>query len=346
MSAHDSDVLQVDATPPPPTRRRWLPAVLVALALAVAVVATLLLGPGGGDDAGGAADPAATAGPDEGDAAAEQPAGAERDPALGVGPFSGRPTEPPGDGETIGTPVAYVAATTDGYRLYREFRDVPDVGGRVASAVSAMTSMEPVDPDYFTPWTPASRVEATTGPTEIHVDLSADAFGAQIDEELAERAVQQLVSTALAAAVADDPARPVVPVRVTVDGGPYTAWGVVPLGEPLEESRSPADVLGPVWLTFPGQGAVVPAGPLRVSGLASAPDGVLRWQVRHSDGTVVDEGPSIAGGPADALNAFGFTSRPLEPGDYTVTVWQPEDTSPGSSGGTRLFADSKAITVR
>jgi hypothetical protein len=74
-------------------------------------------------------------------------------------PTSAPTTSAPQEGSIDGIPVYWIGETGGAPRLFREFRTVPDTGGPVDSAVTAMTAMQPVDPDYLTPWRPASRVD-------------------------------------------------------------------------------------------------------------------------------------------------------------------------------------------
>jgi len=93
-----------------------------------------------------------------------------------------------------------------------------------------MTSLKPLDPDYMTPWRPASRVTVSQKGDAITVDLSSDAFSnTQVGSELADRAVQQLIYTATAAAL--KAGTPATTVKITVDGAAIDVWGVVRLGD-------------------------------------------------------------------------------------------------------------------
>ena len=98
-------------------------------------------------------------------------------------------------------PICWVGESRRSFALYWEFREVPDTAGPISSAVPAMTRLQPLNPDYMTPWRPASRVTASQTGDAITVDLSSDAFAnAQVGSKLAGRAGQQLVYTVAAAA--------------------------------------------------------------------------------------------------------------------------------------------------
>lgn len=331
--------------------RRWAPWAAGAAAAAV-VAAVAGIGVLGGDDAvPPAAGPTATApptgataGPTASDPSTGDPSAV--DPATGVPPTddlsgtdgpTGAPSEPGAGGTISSVPVYWVGATATTFKLYREFREVPDVGGRVASAVAAMTRLDPLDPDYTSPWSPASSVEASVDGDAVAVDLSADAFAEGVGSELAALAVQQLVYTATAAAQVPGP------VTVTVDGEPYDAWGAVALGEPVQ--RAPMlDVQATTWLLSPQQGSTVAAGPVLFRGYGTAFEGTVEWEVRAVDGEVVAEG-FATGGSMGVFGEFAFTAV-LAPGSYTVEVWQPDVSGGESPEGPRMFPDSKDFTVR
>ena len=91
----------------------------------------------------------------------------------------------------------WIGETGGAPRLFREFRTVPDRGGPIASALYAMTQVQPLDTDYTTRGSPASRITTTRSGSSLTVDLSADAVSAtDVGSEVAQRAVQQLVYTA------------------------------------------------------------------------------------------------------------------------------------------------------
>ena len=257
-------------------------------------------------------------------------------------PPTGAPTTgPPGQGSIDGTPVYWIGETGGAPRLFREFRTVPDTGGPVDSAVTAMTAMEPLDPDYFSPWGPASRVDVTRQGDALTVDLSADAIsGTDVGSEVAARAVQQLVYTATAAAqVAGTPART---VTILIDGKPSDAWGVVRLGEPI--ARAPqAEVQSHVWVLAPTEGQELPAGPVRFSGFGTSFEANFLWQITRHDGSVVAKGNAMGGTGTGGFGQFAFERR-LPAGEYVITM-STEDPSGGAEGG-GPHVDTKSFSVR
>lgn len=247
-------------------------------------------------------------------------------------------TSAPG-GELSGVPVYWLGSSKASVWLFREFRTVPDVGGEVASAVSAMTALEPQDPDYFTPWSPASRVTASVDGEAIKVDLSADAFaGPGVGSEVAEQAVQQLVWTATAAAQTGGP------VTVTVDGEAYDAWGVMSLGEPME--RDPG-ARAFIWIDTPEEGATYPSDGVDVTGSSSTWEGTVSWDVVADDGRVVGHGFTNGGanGPFDEY-AFDLDMENLAPGGpYTLRLWEDDVSDGESPEGPRMFEQTRTFFV-
>jgi hypothetical protein len=253
-------------------------------------------------------------------------------------PTTAAPSASPGT--LRGLAVYWVAESRSSFALYREFRDVPDVGGPVASAVAAMTRQRPLDPDYTTPWRPASRVTVTQEGSALTVDLSADAIGGtQVGSELAERAVQQLVYTATAAA--QQAGAPASTVRVLVDGRPADAWGAVHLGEPTR--RAPlVDVQGHAWVTNPQEGQRLAAGTVRFEGFGTSFEANFGWKITSSTGALVSRGSATGGTGDGGFGTFAFTAE-LEPGTYVVTV--STDDASGGAEGPGPAVDDKRFTV-
>ncbi len=247
------------------------------------------------------------------------------------------PTTQAPTGELKGVPVYWLGESKANVWLYREFHTVPDVGGAVASAVSAMTSMEPDDPDYSTPWSPASSVTATVEGGAITVDISADAFaGAGVGSQVAERAVQQLVWTATAAAGIGS-----VPVTITVDGGAYDAWGAVSLGEPMSRD---GEARGRIWIDSPTEGQNVNAGTaVKVTGTSMAFEANIHWEVQDESGAIVQE--NFAMGGSQTFENYEFTIEDLEPGTYTLHVYAPDMSDGESPEGLKMHEQTRTFTV-
>lgn len=284
-------------------------------------------------------------------AAALSACGTARDPGtegptLSPAATSGFPAQST-DGVTsssktlTGIPLYWVAESRRSFSLYREFRAVPDTGGPVASAVSAITRLEPLDPDYMTPWRPASRVSVSQVGTAIAVDLSRDAFAnTQVGSELASRALQQLVYTATGAA--QKAGTPASAVTITVDGAAFDAWGVIRLGEPMR--RAPlVDVQAQTWVTSPQEGEELPAGTVTFKGFGTSFEANFLWEVRNGAGAVVAKGFTMGGTGDGGFGEFTFSAQ-LSAGKYSVKV--SADDPSGGAEGPGAAVDDKSFTVR
>ena len=313
-------------------RRPWLPWAGALVAAAVAgIVAGIVLTSDGPDAGQPAATPTVTdtSGPVTAEPTTPPPTTA---PAT---------TAPPAAGTLTGIPVYWVGQPNRDFALFREFRDVPDAGGPIASAVAAMTREKPLDPDYTTPWRPASRVEVSRDGSNVTVDLSADAFAnTNVGSALAELAVQQLVYTATAAAQTGG--TPASTVTVTVDGEPYDAWGTVRLGEPMQRA-SQVEVQSHAWVLSPTQGATVPAGTVTFKGFGTSFEANFVWRIATESGAEVAKGFATGGTGTGGFGEFTFTAD-LAPGSYTVEV--STDDPSGGAEGPGAATDDKAFTVR
>ncbi len=244
-------------------------------------------------------------------------------------------------GKPISVPVYWIAESRRSFALYREFRQVPDTGGAISSAVSAMTRLRPLDPDYMTPWRPASRVAVTQTGDSITVDLSADAFaGTQVGSEVADRAVQQLVYTATAAA--RQAGKPATSVTITVGGRAYDAWGVVQVGKPTQRAPMEA-VQAHVWVTSPQEGEELKAGTVTFKGYGTSFEANFGWEIRKESGAVVAEGFAMGGGGNGTFGELTFTAK-LGAGSYSVKV--STDDPSGGAEGPGAAVDDKSFTVR
>lgn len=253
-------------------------------------------------------------------------------------PTTTSPASPPSDSPTAVTtspsapttdarvPVYWAGDTAAGPLLYREFLPaaVPSgPAGRAIAALQLMLAGRPLDPDYRSLWPPALTVDQVTidGAT-ADVALSGPLTRQHRDADSID--VQQLVHTVTAAQSG------VTEVAVTVNGSPLL---------PSAVGRAPAaEVLAPVWVIDPQQGATV-GRPLRLSGSASVFEAQLRWEVLRDD-TVVRAGGATATLGAPERGTWSVTVRGLPPGQYRVVAF---DVS--LQDGSRQFVDDKSVTL-
>jgi Immunoglobulin-like domain of bacterial spore germination/Sporulation and spore germination len=233
-------------------------------------------------------------------------------------------TAPPAVG-TAALPVYWVGETTRGPRLYREFRQVPvpadpTAEQRVAAAVQFVLAEPALDPDLMSQWPQGLRVASVSRDAGVvTVDL---AYPEGLEFDFTAIDEQQLVHTVTAVL------QETVPVRLSFNGSAR---------EPV--SRAPAaEVQAPVWITSPQEGDVV-GRTFEVSGTAAVFEATLNYEVRRPDGTLVTEGfTNTSEGQAFAPYAFSLT---LEPGTYVIEAYEAS-----AEDGSKLFADTKTITVR
>jgi hypothetical protein len=229
-------------------------------------------------------------------------------------------------GTEVQVPVYWAGSTSRGPLLYREFRQGLAPAGPTGPAVAALEVMfagQPLDPDYRSLWPQAMTVESVSvdGPTAtvaLAGPLTKQVRTADSPD------VQQLVHTVTAALDGVDQ------VTVTVNGTELVAGPV---------RRAPqVDVLAPVWVIEPQQGATV-TRPLRVSGSASVFEATVSWEVRQ-DGAVVRSGFTTATVGAPMRGTWQVVVRGLAPGTYDVVAWETS-----MKDGSRMFVDDKTVEV-
>lgn len=306
-----------------------------------AVAVLVLLPACGGDDGS----PSTGGGTSAGSSAATRPSATTSAPTSPTSTHSSSSSPQTSPTTAAGTlraiPVYYVAESRRSFRLYREFRTVRDRGGAVASAVSAMTSLAPLDPDYLTPWRPASRISVSRKGTNLAIDLSADAFAnTNLGSELAATAIQQLVYTATAAA--SQSGLPARTVTITRDGRSADVWGVLRIGAPT--ARAPlVDVQAQAWVTSPQEGDVRKAGSVTFTGFGTSFEATFGWVVRTVTGEVVARGSAMGGTGTGGYGPFSFSAK-LGPGTYSVAI--STDDPSGGAEGNEPATDDKTFTVR
>ncbi|MFQ4148982.1 Gmad2 immunoglobulin-like domain-containing protein [Arthrobacter sp. LAPM80] len=242
-------------------------------------------------------------------------------------------------------PVYWLGHSNDDVFLYREFVPAKITDDPMVAALRTMMGTEPRDPDYFSIWNSPSRLGASiSAKNVITIDVSADAFGQKVDKGIAERAIDQLVYTATAAAamagLVDTTTS--IQVSVLVDGHTgYDAFGHVVLDKPLTRD---AAYVAPVWIIDPADGSTYSALPLKVTGRAVSTTGTVVWSLAHMDGDKVDGQylsgtASIPQGPNE-LGEYGFNLVP-PPGKYQLSVYIEDPMAPGK----KIGIDTKTVTI-
>ncbi len=311
------------------TRRPWLYAAAGAVVATAATLVAVIVVADRGDDAT-TAGPAGTSRSPSPVASAtggtRSPSGSAQSPAPSA--------SSPQDEETV--PVYYVADTNTGPRLFREFHRVY-TDSPVQGAVGEALSENALDPDYFSPWADlgAQLRTADVSAHQIPADLAGSGLHdrpAGMSQDEAEAAVQQLVYSAQAA-VQDRK-----PVQLLLDGRHTDTLLGVPVAEPLAEA-DPMQVQGTVWVIGPQDGDTV-GRTFTVEGRGAFFEANVSWQLLQ-DGQVVKEGHGMAQ-ECCVLSPYRFTVRNVEPGAYTLRVYDA-DMSGGEGNGEA--EDTKQITV-
>ena len=242
-------------------------------------------------------------------------------------------------------PVYWIGRSNENVFLYREFRDVPEQENPVTRALRSMMSQKPLDPDFFTPWqNPKKLATSISGKNVITVDVSPDAFNSNLDEDMAKRAIQQLVYTATAAGASSGlvDSGQQIQVVILVDGHTdYLAFNHVRLGTPTPRG---AGMVAPVWIIDPQEGVGVADGSVKISGRSTLPGAKLRWKILKvegsSDKAAYLSGDVTASAEATQSGLFSLNVN-LAPGNYEVRVSQIDPGTPDRE----MNVDTRGFTV-
>lgn len=241
-------------------------------------------------------------------------------------------------------PVYWIGRSKDEVYLYREFRDITGDGNPVTTALRIMMAEKPLDHDFFTPWQePSSLASSISGKNVITVDISRDAFNSNLDAGMAQRAVQQLVYTATAAASSSGliNSGQQIQVVILVDGHKdYMAFGQVQLGQPLARDAS---LVAPLWIIDPQEDTSMPTGLVKFNGRSTDSSRPIDWQILQDNGkgekTSLLTGQTKATGEPGQYGLFTFGAT-LKAGKYELRVSQVDDAGNTieTSTDTRLFS--------
>jgi hypothetical protein len=164
--------------------------------------------------------------------------------------------------------------------------------------------------------------DVTVASDGITVTLSRGA--ADLDASQGRLAVQQLVWTATAALGKGN-----VPVRFVLADGSTALAGDLSTDQSYTRPTGDTavyEVLSPVWIDSPSRGAVLPAGPVTVKGVASTFEANVQWEILSDPSGSSGSGMSgfttaeVAG---PQRGAYRFTTPdPLPAGSYTLRVFE------------------------
>jgi spore germination protein GerM len=240
-------------------------------------------------------------------------------------------------------PVYWIGRSKEEVYLYREFRDISGDDNPVTTALRIMMAEKPLDHDFFTPWQePGSLATSISGKNVITVDISRDAFNSNLDAAMAQRAVQQLVYTATAAASSSGliNSGQQIQVVILVDGHTdFMAFGQVKLGQPMARDAS---LVAPLWIVDPQEDMTLPAGLVKFNGRSTDSSKPVAWQILQDNGkgekTGLLTGQAKATGEPGQYGVFTFSAT-LKAGKYELRVSQVDigGNTIENSTDTRLF---------
>ena len=202
----------------------------------------------------------------------------------------------------------WVADTSRGFRLYREFVRVNPVPDAITAALRQLVSQKPTDSDYFSLWPLGMTINSVrvSGDSAI-VDLTFPKLNLGSEAELL--AIAQLVWTATAAETT------VKRISLTVDGKKIES-----LAGHMDASKAftrglTYEVLAPIWITSPTENQGITAKGFTLSGMASTFEANVVWKVMK-DGVLIQEGSTTAQEAAPAWKPWSVLIKDLKPGTY------------------------------
>lgn len=248
-------------------------------------------------------------------------------------------TSTPTPSSSISTPETralaqyWVADTARGFRLYREFTRIAVTPDPITAALRALIATKPKDPDYTSFWPVETKINSVvTSGNAATIDLTLGKMN--VGSEGESLAIAQLVWTATAA----NPS--VSKILLTVDGKKVESIaGHVDATKPF--TRAPTyEVLAPVWITSPDEGATKSADGFTLSGLASTFEANVAWKV-FQNGTLIKQGSTLAGEAAPAWAPWSVAITGLAPGKYQFAAMEFS-----AKDGSLVAQDTKNATLK
>ena len=232
------------------------------------------------------------------------------------------------------------------FRLFREFlpgtlpAGASDADRARASLGLAMDAQPFSNTDgYLQPWSGTTVEDVAVTPGLITVTLSNAGSPGIEDREVARVAVQSLVWTAQAAV-----GKGTIPVTFRVADGSKALFGEFPAAQTYNRppSAESYEDLAPIWISQPGRDAVLPATkPVVVKGEATVFEANVSWTLQRGT-TEVKKGFATASAGAPARGTYSISLGALEPGSYTIRVFELS-----MEDGTKVNAEKRvAFSVR
>lgn len=227
----------------------------------------------------------------------------------------------------------WVGDTSRGLRLYREFARLEITSDPITAALQALVTSQPKDLDYMSLWPIGTKINnVTISEHEATIDLTFGKLNVGAEGEAL--AIAQLVWTATAANSS------VTSISLTIDGKKVESLaGHVDSTRPF--TRAPSyEVLAPVWITSPDEGAELGALGFTLRGLASTFEANVVWKV-FQNGKLVRQGSTTALEAAPAREPWSVVIDGLAPGEYEFAVMEFS-----AKDGSLVAQDTKNVTLK
>ena len=226
----------------------------------------------------------------------------------------------------------WVGDTARGFRLYREFVPLEVTQDPITTSLKALIADAPKDTDYVTLWPKETKINSVVvAANKATIDLTLGKMN--VGSEAESLAIAQLVWTATAANTK------VKQIQLTVDGKIVESIaGHVDATKPFTRGLT-YEVLAPVWITSPEEGAQVSALGFKLSGMASTFEANVAWKV-FQNGKLVQQGSTTATQAAPAWKPWSVAIKGLTPGKYMFIAmeYSPKD-------GSLVAQDTKNATL-
>jgi hypothetical protein len=226
----------------------------------------------------------------------------------------------------------WVADTARGFRLYREFVRLEITPEPIMTALKSLIASTPKDSDYVSLWPKETKINSVVVVgNKATIDLTLGKMN--VGSEAESMAIAQLVWTATAAQTS------VKQIALTVDGKTVESIaGHVDATKPFRRGLT-YEVLSPVWITVPEEGAQVSAQGFRLRGMASTFEANVAWKV-FQNGKLVQQGSTTATEAAPAWTPWSVAIKGLLPGKYMFIAmeYSPKD-------GSLVAQDTKNVTL-
>jgi hypothetical protein len=249
--------------------------------------------------------------------------------------ISTSPSPTPSTSPTVATKSYaqyWVADTAKGFRLYREFARLEISPEPIMTSLKALVAGTPKDSDYVSLWPKETKINSVVVVGDkATIDLTLGKMN--VGSEAESMAIAQLVWTATAAQTS------VKQIALTVDGKTVeTIAGHVDATKPFRRGLR-YEVLAPVWITSPDEGAQVSAKGFKLSGMASTFEANVAWKV-FQNGKLVQQGATTAVEAAPAWTPWSVAIKGLQPGKYMFIAIEYS-----AKDGSLVAQDTKIATL-